>query len=264
MTVAGAPPLYTLAHGSVPLVVSIPHAGTWIPPEIHTHLTETGRRVVDTDWHVDRLYSFLAELDVTVLTATHSRTVVDLNRGPDGAKLYPGQMETGLCPTESFAGEALYAGDPPDRADIAARLEQYWRPYHDALEASLAQAQARHGFVHLLDAHSIASEVPRLFAGRLPDLNIGSNDGASADPALVERVATAASDSNFSSVVNGRFKGGYITRHYGRPAARVHAVQLELAWSTYLDEAAPALWRPDLAAPLIQVLQRIVRELLRT
>ena len=264
MSETEAPPLYTLALGSLPLVVSIPHAGTWIPPEIETRLTTVGRQVVDTDWHVDRLYGFLADLDVTVITATHSRTVVDLNRGPDGAKLYPGQAETSLCPTESFAGEALYAGDPPDGVEIARRLQDYWQPYHEALEASLADVRARHGFVRLLDAHSIATEVPRLFEGRLPDLNFGSNDGASADPDLVARLALVAADTPFTTVVNGRFKGGYITRHYGRPSEQIHAVQLEMAWSTYLDESDPSTWRPDLAAPLISALKQIVTELLRT
>lgn len=264
MSETEAPPLYTFALGSLPLVVSIPHAGTWIPPEIEARLTAVGRQVVDTDWHVDRLYGFLADLDVTVITATHSRTVVDLNRGPDGAKLYPGQAETGLCPTESFAGDALYAGDPPDASEIGHRLQEYWQPYHEALQAALDHARKRHGFVHLLDAHSIAAEVPRLFEGRLPDLNIGSNDGASADPDLVARVALVAPDSSFTTVVNGRFKGGYITRHYGRPAGQVHAVQLEMAWSSYLDESQPSLWRPDLAAPLIETLKQIVTELLGT
>ena len=259
--------LYTLHRGGSPLVISVPHAGTIIPSDIAGELTSIGRDCVDTDWHVDRLYDFAASLGATVLVATHSRSVVDLNRGPDGARLYPGQAETGICPTESFAGEALYASAGPDEAERCTRIARYWQPYHDALAGELARVRGMHGFARLLDGHSIATEVPRLFAGRLPDLNFGTNDGRSASEALVTRVLAAAAAGGFSMVRDGRFKGGYITRHYGDPGAGpgsgIDAIQLELALSAYVDEGSPRVFDPVRAAALVGVLQRIVRELLR-
>lgn len=253
--------LFRLRQGGSRLVVSIPHAGTFLPPEIAARLAPVGRRMVDTDWHVDRLYDFLPELDATVLIATHSRTVVDLNRAPDGGTLYPGQAETGLCPTETFAGEPLYSDEPPDAAEREARIARYWQPYHDALAGELARVKALHGSVHLLDAHSIASEIPRLFAGRLPDLNFGTNCGAACDAGLTARAMHAAQGSGFSMVLDGRFKGGAITRHYGHPASGVQAIQLEIAWCTYLDEDSPERFDSERAAPLADVLRRVAEAL---
>jgi N-formylglutamate deformylase len=247
----------------LPLIVSIPHAGTYLPPDIAAELTQTGRAMPDTDWHVDRLYSFLHEHDVTVLTATHSRIAVDLNRSPAGEKLYPGQAETAICPTESFAGAPFYRTAPPGEAEIASRVETYWRPYHAALQSQIARLRNVHGEVRLLDGHSIHGSIPRLFAGNLPDLNIGTNDGASASPTLTSAVEAAIAGSGFSHVVNGRFKGGFITRHYGAPHDGVHAVQLEMAWRAYIDEAKPAFFDPARAATLTAVLRRVVNALLR-
>jgi N-formylglutamate deformylase len=226
-------------------------------------LTPLGRSVPDTDWHVDRLYGFLAELDVTVLTATHSRFVVDLNRSPAGGLLYPGQAETGICPTETFAGEPIYAAGPPGASEAARRVAQYWQPYHDALRREIDRVRSRHGVVRLLDGHSIHGTIPRLFDGALPDLNLGTFDGAAAEPGLAARVMAAMADGGFSTILNGRFKGGYITRHYGAPQDRVHALQLEMAWRAYIDEAAPREYLPARAAPLIAVLRRVVDTLLR-
>lgn len=254
---------YILHRGCSPLVVSVPHAGTVIPGDISARLTPVGRGCVDTDWHVDRLYDFAASLGATVIVATHSRTVVDLNRGVDGAKLYPGQAETGICPGESFAGEALYASGVPDEAERRARIVTYWQPYHDALAGELARVRGVHGFARLLDGHSIATEVPRLFAGRLPDLSFGTNDGRSASEGLVARVLAASEGGGFSVVRDGRFKGGYITRHYGDPGSGVDAIQFEMAWSAYLDEAAPWVFEPARAAALVAVLRRVVGEMVR-
>ncbi len=253
-------PVFRLREGRGKLLVSIPHAGTYLPEKIRERLRPIGRAVVDTDWHVDKLYAFLDELDVTVLTATYSRTVVDLNRSSSGGKLYPGQAETGLCPTETFDGEKLYEGTPPDALEIAHRVELYWRPYHAALAAQIARLRKKHRRVHLLDAHSIRAEVPRLFGGRLPDLNFGTNDGASCDAAVVERAMAAAGD-RFSHVLNGRFKGGFITRHYGAPADGVHAVQLEMAQRIYMDEVWQETFEPARAAELIGVLRQVVEAL---
>ncbi len=250
--------LFTHQAGRAKLLVSIPHAGTILPQDIAARLTPIGRAVPDTDWHVDRLYAFLADQDVTVLTATHSRYVVDLNRGPDGRALYPGQAETGICPTETFAGEPLYGEAPPDAAEIEARVAAYWRPYHDALAGEIARLRDRHGAVHVLDAHSIHGRIPRLFDGALPDLNVGTNDGASSGDALSARVVAAVAGQGFDHVLNGRFKGGYITRHYGAPHQGVHVVQLEMAWRAYLDEAEPRHFDATRAAPLTGVLRRVV------
>jgi N-formylglutamate amidohydrolase len=257
-----APPLFHLREGSGPLVVSIPHAGTFLPEDIAAQLTPVGLAVPDTDWFVDRLYNFLDELDVTIITATHSRYVVDLNRSPEGGKLYPGQAETGICPTENFAGAPLYEAPPPDAAERGRRVVQYWQPYHDALAASLARVRARHGFVRLLDAHSIPGAVPRLFDGELPDLNFGTNDGAACSQTLANRVVASATAQGFSHVLNGRFKGGFITRHYGRPGERVDAVQLELAQRTYMNESNTLEFEPARAAALVVVLRRVILEML--
>jgi N-formylglutamate deformylase len=258
-----APPLFHLREGSTPLVVSIPHAGTFLPDDIAAQLTPEGRSVPDTDWFVDQLYQFLNELDVTVITATHSRYVVDLNRSPEGGKLYPGQAETGICPTETFDGTPLYPAGPPDQATRADRVAQYWQPYHDALATSLERVKRHHKFVRLLDAHSIRGSVPRLFAGELPDLNFGTNDGASASESLANRVVQAAAGRGFSWVLNGRFKGGFITRHYGAPNHAVEAIQLELAQRAYVDEGNNPHFRPARAAALVGVLRLIVSEMLR-
>jgi N-formylglutamate deformylase len=267
-----APPLFHLRHGSGRLVVSIPHAGTYIPPDIEATLTAIGRAVIDTDWHVDKLYEFVLDTDASILIATHSRTVVDLNRPPDGGKLYPGQAETGICPSETFAGAPLYATAPPDPAERERRVAAYWQPYHVALQDALARARSRHGHATLLDAHSIRSRIPRLFEGDLPQLNFGTNNGAACTPARADRVLRAAADEEFSQVLNGRFKGGYITRHYGKPADRIDAIQLELAQRTYMDDAAmddaaaipPApAYDAGRAARLVKILHRVVAELSR-
>jgi N-formylglutamate deformylase len=251
-------PLFTLVRGESHLLVSVPHAGTYLPPDIAHRLTPAGLAMPDTDWHVDRLADFAPALGATLLVATHSRIVIDLNRATDGALLYPGKIETGLCPIESFAGEPFYAGAPPSREEVEARTAQYWQPYHDALQSELARLKALHGRAHLLDLHSIASRVPRLFDGRLPDLNIGTNDGRSADPALIARVAEAARrDPSLSMVLNGRFKGGAITRGYGNPAAGVHAIQIEIAQAAYMVEAAPFPFDAVLARPVRTILHDI-------
>lgn len=253
------PPPFRLDRGGAPLIVSVPHISTYIPPDLARRLSSPGLRGEDTDWHVDRLYGFLDRFDATIIKATHSRYLVDLNRPPDGGKLYPGKAETSLCPTETFAGEPLYLpGGEPDIAEIDRRRREYWQPYHDALETEIGRLRALHPRILLLDAHSISSLVPRLFEGRLPDLNFGTAGGRSAATGLVERLAAAAEGSSFSKIINGRFKGGFITRHYGRPAEGVDAVQLELGWSCYLDPAHPQTYDSVRAAPLVSVLERII------
>ncbi|HUX74736.1 MAG TPA: N-formylglutamate deformylase [Steroidobacteraceae bacterium] len=259
----GGQPLFESVDGALPLIVSMPHSGTYLPPDLASRLAPAALDLPDTDWFVPQLYEFLAALGAALIRATHSRYVVDLNRPPDGAPLYPGQRETAVCPLESFDGEPLYArGDEPSRTEIDARLHRYWQPYHDRLRAMLDAALARHGHCLLWDAHSIRSTVPALFAGRLPDLNVGTVDGRSCSAATARRIVDALSaQPRFSFVVDGRFKGGYITRHYGDPALRIEAVQLEIAQSAYLLQARVPHFDAALAAPLVAVLHRLLADL---
>ena len=251
--------LWEIARRGSPLIVNVPHAGRHVPDAIVLRLSSAARRVPDTDWHVDELYRFAADAGATLIAATHSRYVVDLNRDPSGAALYPGADNTELCPTRTFAGESVYLpAEEPQDTEVAARRATFFDPYHVLLAAEIARVRDRHGFAVLLDGHSIASRVPRFFTGRLPDLNLGTNDGTSCEPslqALATDVIAAASD--FTHVVNGRFKGGYITRHYGRPADGVHALQLEMAQCAYMDEADPEPFDAARAAPLVRVLERL-------
>lgn len=256
-----ADPVFTLQRGDAPLLISIPHLGTAVPEELRRQWGPAALSLRDTDWHLDRLYGFAQGLGATVLGATVSRYVIDLNRPPDGHSLYPGQTSTGLCPTETFRGEPLYPEHPgPDEAEVQRRRERYWQPYHQALQAELERLRARHGRVLLWEAHSIASVLPRLFSGTLPDFNFGSYDGASCAPALMDAAVGALqrSGAGFSRVVNGRFKGGYITRHYGAPGAGVHAIQLEMAQHLYMNEEAPFDYRPEPAGRTQAVLAQVL------
>ena len=250
---------YTLHEGTVPMLVSCPHDGTALPPTLAARMTEHAQRVPDTDWHVARLYEFARELGASLIVPKYSRYVVDLNRPTDGAALYPGRAETGLVPTITFGNDPIYVeGAEPVTEEIAGRVRLYWQPYHDAIAAELERLRAAHGRVVLWDAHSIRSEVPLFFAGRLPDFNLGTADGRSATMALQQRLADVLSSQDaFTHVVNGRFKGGYITRHYGQPDSGVEAVQLELAQVNYMNEDSFA-FLPGRAAAV----QALVRRLL--
>ncbi|HEX3674439.1 MAG TPA: N-formylglutamate deformylase [Rhizomicrobium sp.] len=258
------PDWLSVTCGDAPLIVSLPHTGTQIPPEIETRLVSPWLGRKDADWHVERLYDFAPSLGVTVIRTAMSRTVIDCNRDPSGVSLYPGQATTELCPTTSFDGEPLYAGDTPRKAEIAERRARWFDPYHAAIAAEIARLRQSHGCVVLFDAHSIRSRIPRLFDGDLPNLNIGTNGGATCDARLTEAVEAACA-SDFSHVVNGRFKGGWTTRHYCKPDDGIHAIQLELACRGYMDEPDepspenwPAAYDPDRAAKMRSVLQRIL------
>lgn len=231
---------FNLHRGDAPLLVSLPHDGSEIPAALAAGMTPSARRAPDTDWHVSRLYAFARELGASLLVPRFSRYVVDLNRPPDDASLYPGQNTTGLCPTRQFDGEPVYqAGREPTAGEIADRIDRYWRPYHAALQAELHRLRARHGRVVLWEGHSIrGSGLPFLFDGRLPDFNLGTAGGASCSPALQARLeAVLAARDDYDWVANGRFKGGYITRHYGDPGHGIDAVQLETSQRVYMDEA---------------------------
>jgi N-formylglutamate deformylase len=248
-------------QGSQPLLISMPHVGTYVPPTLAARLTETAQQVHDTDWHLERLYSFAKELGASVLVATHSRYVVDLNRDPSGASLYPGQSVTGLCPVDDFDDQPLYRDpqDVPSEAEIAERRDNIWQPYHRQLQAELARLKSVHGKAVLWDAHSIRSVVPRFFEGKLPDLNLGSGNGTSCDPAMSSQLlGIAQSAPGYTAVLNGRFKGGYITRQYGQPANNIHAIQLEMTQCSYMQEAMPFDYLPELAARIQPHLQRMV------
>ncbi len=256
-------PVYTLQRGGSPLILSIPHAGRDLMPGLPERLTPTGRSLIDTDWWLERLYGFAGgELDATILTANYSRYVIDLNRDPSGASLYPGQASTELVPTTTFDGEPLYfPGQELHRDEIAQRRATYFDPYHTALAAEIARIRAAHGYAMLYDCHSIRSVVPRLFPGTLPVFNLGTNQGASCALSLEAAIADViASAAGFTYIVNGRFKGGWITRHYGRPGDSVHAVQMELACRAYMDETPPFAFRE---AKMARV-QAVLREVLET
>lgn len=250
-------------RGDAPLIVSFPHTGTDIPDDVAAGLACPVRARRDADWHIHELYAFVRDLGATTVRTPWSRTVIDVNRDPEGRTLYPGQATTGLCPTETFDGEPLYRpGAEPDADEIARRRALYFAPFHAALGDELARLSALHPGIVLYDAHSIRSVVPRLFDGTLPQFNIGTNGGRSCDPALSAAVEAVCAESPFDRVVDGRFRGGWITRHYGTPERGVHAIQMELAIRGYMDEPAggepPPPFDPARAEPLATVLRRVM------
>jgi N-formylglutamate deformylase len=234
------PAPYKLQRGTRPLLVSMPHVGTFVPAALAARMTSAALALPDTDWHVDRLYDFAEALGASMLVATHSRYVIDLNRPPDDHNLYPGQDTTGLCPIDTFDRAPLYRTGSVGDDEVIARRRAVHEPYHAALRGELDRLRTLHRNVVLWDAHSIRSVVPRFFVGKLPDFNFGSASGASCDIALTDRLlAIAGRTRDYTSVLNGRFKGGHITRHYGAPAQGVHAIQLEMAQCIYMDERPP-------------------------
>ena len=248
-------PIYKLRAGQSPLLVSMPHVGIYLPEWLKERLTDCGLSMVDTDWCLDALYDFLDEMDATVICATHSRYVVDLNRPPDDTSLYPGHVATGLCPLASFDGESLYRpGKGPQAMEIALRRDGYWKPYHAAISGELARLRAQHDNVLLFDAHSIRSRVPSLFDGQLPHLSIGTFDDKSCAPSLT------LSLQDFLAAQHQYSKGGYITRHYGNPDAGVHAIQLEMAMRCYMNEDNAS----GMAPALLPEIRALLRNLLAT
>ena len=253
----------TIQRGSSPLVLAQPHSGTWLPDDVREALVPEALLLADTDWHIPELYDGLLP-DATLVRAEFNRYVIDANRPPDDVSLYPGQNTTSLVPTTGFDAEPLWRTEPDDAA-LAERKELYHAPYHAAIEAELARVKALHGFAVLYDCHSIRSEVPYLFDGTLRDLNIGTNSGTSCAPQIETAVVTACAASTFSHVLNGRFKGGWTTRHYGRPGQNIHAVQMEIAQSTYLAaEEPPFAYSTDKAATLRITLAAVFAGIERT
>lgn len=257
-------PVFTLHRGHRPLLVSVPHAGHLIPDELKPRYVPRALAAEDTDWFLDELYGFVREMGASLIVPRYSRYVIDLNRPPENVPLYTGVNNTELVPTRFFTGDPLYReGQGPDEAEVGRRLRLYWRPYHEALQGELARLKAQHGHAVLFDGHSIKSQLPWLFEGRLPDLNLGTVDGASCDSGLRHALMQVLERQNhFSHVTDGRFKGGYITRHYGRPQEGVHAVQLEKCWRCYMGESPPFAVDPACTQQLEPVLRALVNTLL--
>ncbi len=261
--------IFDLHQGHLPLLVSVPHAGTKIPENLHHAFTDKALQVEDTDWYLEKLYAFSTELGASLIVPTYSRYLIDLNRPPDNKPMYPGLSNTELCPTRAFTSESIYRTSPPDALEIERRKALYWQPYHKALATELARLKALHGYALLWDGHSIKSELPWLFKGRLPDLNIGTASGnscslnlQSALESTLDKVCHSA--QTFDYVFNGRFKGGYITRTYGKPDQNFHAVQLEMCWRTYMQEFTPNQTRFELDAERAKRITPVLKILLQT
>jgi N-formylglutamate deformylase len=229
---------YSYREGVAPLLISVPHDGRGVPAPLKARMTEKGLAIPDTDWHVARLYDFARDVGAHLLVAKYSRYVIDLNRPASDESLYPGQLATGLCPLQTFAGDQIYRTEELTAQEIADRVAIYWQPYHDRIRDTLDAIHAKHGYAVIWDAHSIASRVPRLFDGELPELNLGTYGGRSCAPPLESALFAVAQRSAYSAVLNGRFQGGFITRHYSDVGRRIHAVQLEIAQRAYMDEVS--------------------------
>ncbi|MFB4340051.1 N-formylglutamate deformylase [Pantoea sp. CS_6] len=250
---------FHFTQGTVPLLVSIPHAGTMLTPEVEAGLSDAARDLPDTDWHIPQLYDFVRDMGASLVIGRYSRFVVDLNRPSDNQPLYT-TATTGLFPETLFDGTPTFvAGKAPTDAQRQGYIQTIWQPYHQQIQQTLAHIKAEFGYALLFDAHSIASEIPRLFDGRLPDLNIGTNDGASCSNRVIDGLTSVCSaQDRYSWVVNGRFKGGYITRAYGQPDRQIQAVQLELSQINYMDETPPFTWHEARAAELKKVLKPLL------
>ena len=251
---------FTFDVGSAPLLVSVPHDGRQLPCEIAGEMTEVGRSIPDTDWHAARLYDFARDLGASFIRAEYSRYVVDLNRPADDSELYEGRQGSGLCPTQTFAGDDIYVRGTS--IDIDERIGSFWHPYHEQIDAALQDIRNTHGYALLWDAHSIPSRVPRLFDGELPELNLGTWDNRSCDVGISDAVMSAATAGSFGVVQNGRFKGGHITQHYGQPSGNVHAIQLELSQRTYMDEGSLE-YDDTKASRLRDTLEQMLRAFMR-
>ncbi len=256
--------VFSLCRGWTPLVLSLPHVGTALPGDLKSGYAERALQVEDTDWHLERLYDFAKTLGTSIIVPRITRYVIDLNRPPDDTPMYPGASNTELCPTHFFNGDALYVdGSAPDAFEVTRRRLIYWQPYHDALRAELERVRAQFGYALLWDGHSIRSEIPWLFDGKLPDLNLGTASGTSCAASL--RIALTDElrrSPEFSHAIDGRFKGGYITRNYGRPGENIHAVQMEMCQSLYMHESLPFDYLSDRAVRVQPLLRRLLEIML--
>ena len=256
--------VFALHCGATPLVLSLPHVGTTIPDELKPHFTERALQVEDTDWHLEQLYDFAKAIGVSVIVPRISRYVIDLNRPPDDTPMYPGASNTELCPARFFNGDALYVnGAAPNAGAIVRRRATYWQPYHEALRAELDRVRDQFGYALLWDGHSIRSEIPWLFEGKLPDLNLGTARGMSCALTLRDTLINELQrNPQFTHAADGRFKGGYITRRYGRPENNIHAVQMEICQSLYMQESLPFDYLDTRANQVQPLLQRLLEIML--
>ncbi|MFM2485654.1 N-formylglutamate deformylase [Celerinatantimonas yamalensis] len=248
---------FEFEQGDSPLLISMPHVGTALSDEVAAKLTQEGAKLPDTDWHLPRLYEAVHSLRPSLIMANYSRYVVDLNRPSDDQPLYQGNS-TGVFPQTLFSGDPLFS-QPVSVAQQQWALRHIWQPYHQQIKAELARLKAKYGYALLFDAHSIRSQIPFLFEGKLPDLNLGTNQGQSCDQRLIEALTPVCQSSAYTWVVNGRFKGGYITRHFGQPEQQIHAVQLEMAQNVYMQEQLPFDYLPDQAAQIQPLLLALLR-----
>lgn len=255
---------FSLCPGHTPLLLSLPHVGTTIPDDVKSRYVARALQLEDTDWHLERLYEFATSLGASVLVPRISRYVIDLNRPPDDTPMYPGASNTELCPTRFFNGDPLYVdGLAPDAAEVSRRRATYWQPYHDALGAELDRLRSTFGYALLWDGHSIRSTIPWLFDGKLPDLNLGTASGASCAPSLrALLVSELQATPQFTHAADGRFKGGYITRRYGRPGENIHAVQMEMCQSLYMQESQPFAYLDDVARRVQPSLKGLLESML--
>jgi N-formylglutamate deformylase len=253
-------PTYTFHPGSLPMLVSVPHAGTEVPRELLRRFTSTAQLLPDTDWYVDKLYECARAMGASMLVANCSRYVVDLNRSPDSAPLYADSPTSPICPMHTFGGDAIYmSGDEPTANEIEARIEQYWRLYHQCLESELQRLREAHGIALLWEAHSVASEVPGLFEGVLPEFNLGTRDDSSCPRQIAEALLKVVTeDGKYGAVLNGRFKGGYTTLKYGQPSRGIYGVQLELSQRVYMDESTPLQWDAERAGGAVQIISKLL------
>lgn len=256
--------IFDFTEGTTSLLVSMPHCGTRVPGDIAVRMTPKAHLLADTDWYVDRLYDFAVELGASVLRPHYSRYVIDLNRPADNTPLYPGARGTSLCPTTDFDGNPLYlGGEIPSAAEVQQRLRTWWQPYHGKLQAELARIRSQFGTAQLVEAHSIRSQVPALFDGKLPDISVGSVGGRSCAAGMLAALCELLDQqAYYSFVVDQRFKGGYITRAYGAPPSAVHAVQLELAQCNYMEEQPPFTYLPERAARLQALLRQLMQRII--
>lgn len=253
--------VFDVIRGDGPIVLGQPHGGTEVPEAIAGRLNPNGTQLADTDWHIAQLYEGLLPGATVVRSHVH-RYVIDANRDPAGVSLYPGQNTTTLVPLTDFDGRTIWcAGQEPSADEVEARRLAYHAPYHEALRAELDRVRAKHGVAILFDCHSIRSNIPFLFEGELPIFNTGSNLGTTCAPAVEAAVDDIARASGRSAVLNGRFKGGWTTRHYGQPAQNIHAIQMEIAQRAYMQEVAPWAWDPSRAADLRPQLQKMLDHL---
>ena len=250
-----------IKQGTGPIVLAMPHSGTYLPTEIYDKLNDNGKELADTDWHLMELYDGL-QPNAAIVKANFHRYVIDANRCPDGVSLYPGANTTTLCPLIDFVNKPIWQeGLVPTESDIEPRIKLFHTPYHKALHEALQTARSNHGYAIIYDCHSIRSNIPFLFDGALPNLNIGTNDSKSCDSKIEQIAENICKKSSFSTVTNGRFKGGWTTRHYGKPETDIHAIQMEITQSSYMQEHAPWEYSNEKANILRQTLANILSEI---